>query len=94
LTINKKALLLQKIIKMVTPKIEQLLVQLEPKFLSQVQDYLEYLVFLQQQKRQPRAAAKNAQVQTQQHKLSALRRFKGDAPFPNISVSKSEVYEQ
>lgn len=79
---------------MAIPKIEQLLVQLEPKFLSQVQDYLEYLVFLQQQKRQSRAAAKNAYEQAQQNKLSALRRFKGDAPFPNISISKSDIYEQ
>ena len=76
------------------PKIEQLLVQLEPKFLSQVQDYLEYLVFLQQQKRQSRAAAKNVLEQAQQNKLSTLRRFKGDAPFPHVSVSKSDIYEQ
>lgn len=78
---------------MIESKIEQLLVQLEPKFLSQVQDYLEYMLFLQQQKRQSHTTKKN----TQQHRkdvLSSLNRFKGDAPFPNISVPKSDMYEQ
>ncbi len=79
---------------MVESKIEQLLVQLEPKFLSQVQDYLEYLVFLQQQRRQSRKAAKNAHEQPQNNALSTLHRFKGDAPFPDVNVLKSDIYEQ
>jgi hypothetical protein len=76
---------------MVLSKIEQLLVQVEPKFLSQVQNYLEYLIFVQQQKHKPRAATEN--VQEQPNTLSALQRLKGDAPFPHISVSKSDIYE-
>lgn len=77
---------------MVLTKIEQLLGQVEPKLLTQVQNYLEYLIFVQQQKRKPRAATKN--VQEQSNALSALQRFKGDAPFPHILVSKSDIYEQ
>jgi hypothetical protein len=72
-------------------KIEQLILQLEPKFLSQAQDYLEYLIFLQQQKRQNIKHTKN---QKKNDKLNDLRHFKGDAPYPNVIVTKSDFYEQ
>lgn len=77
---------------MILSKIEQLLVQLEPKFLSKVQEYLEYLVSIQQHKF--RAPAKKNKEQKHSDRLLDLRRFKGDAPFPNVTVSKSDIYEQ
>jgi hypothetical protein len=79
---------------MVTSKIEQLLVELEPKFLSQVQDYLEYLIFLQQQKHKSHKETQHTQASPKNNPLSDLRHFNGDAPFPNVSVSKSDIYEQ
>lgn len=74
-------------------KIEKLLIQLEPKFLAQVQDYLEYLIFVQEQKRK-NTVLKKKEAQKQDDALAALRHFKGDAPYPNIFVSKSDFYEQ
>ena len=73
-------------------KIEQMLLQLEPQFKAQLQGYLEYLLFLQQQKQKPRANSKNASVQ--HITLENLKRFKGDAPFPHVDISKADIYEQ
>ena len=71
-------------------KIEQMLLQLEPQFKEQLQGYLEYLLFLQQQK--PLANSKNASVQ--HISLENLQHFKGDAPFPHVNISKADIYEQ
>ena len=73
-------------------KIEQMLLQLEPQFKAQLQGYLEYLLFLQQQKQKPRANSKNASVQ--HITLENLKHFKGDAPFPHVDISKADIYEQ
>ena len=73
-------------------KIEQLLLELEPQFKAQLQGYLEYLLFLQQQKHKPRGNSKNTSIQ--HITLENLQRFKGDAPFPHINISKEDIYEQ
>jgi flagellar hook-associated protein FlgK len=72
--------------------IEQLLGQLEPKFLTKVQEYLEYLLLLQRNK--PKRTASKSVVIEKTDALTTLRQFRGDAPFPHITVSKSDIYEQ
>ncbi len=73
--------------------IEQVLGQLEPKYLSQLQAYLDYLMFLQQRE----MGQKPTKIITKKAKnprLLAVQKFKGDAPFPTVTVSKFDFYEQ
>lgn len=66
-------------------QIEKLLQQLDSKSLEQVQAYLEYLVFLQKR------GAKKPEGKT---RYELLQRFKGDAPFPGVNISKFDFYAQ
>lgn len=70
---------------MSTTEIEKIVHRLTPEFLEELKAYLLDLV-----KRQERVAGKK---QPDERLKSALK-FKGDAPFPNISVSKADYYEQ
>lgn len=73
-------------------RIENLIHQLEPKFLTRLQEYLEYLLSVQKNKqRVEKTSDTNEDKATT---LSTLKKFKGDAPFPNITISKSDIYEQ
>lgn len=68
-----------------TARIEKLIQQLDSRSLEQLQTYLEYLVLLQQKVReQP----------FEKSRYEIIRQFKGDAPFPNVNVSKYDVYAQ
>lgn len=70
--------------------LQRLLVQLDSKYLGQAQTFLEYLVFLQQKERGDEVAL----PKTLNGRLKKAQQFKGDAPFPNTSLSKYDVYEQ
>lgn len=66
-------------------QIEKLLLQLDSKSLEQLQAYLEYLVFLQK---------KDVNKTEGKSRYELMQRFKGDAPFPGVNVSKYDVYAQ
>jgi len=69
--------------------INQLIQELEPQFKSQLQDYLEYLLFLQKSKKKSKDVLKTKK----ESNLLELQQFKGNAPFPNIIISEHELYE-
>lgn len=77
-----------------------LLHQIEPKYMLQLQNYIEFLIFLQQKERSESLPGATANVISTAPKregsarLQAIRAFKGDAPFPQTEVSKYDVYEQ
>lgn len=71
--------------------IEDKLHKLDQKYLDQVEAYLEYLMFLQQKESEDITNQKPAE---ENERLSILRQFKGDAPFPEVNISKYDVYEQ
>jgi hypothetical protein len=66
-------------------QIEELLHKLDPNSLEQAKGYLEYLLFLQQQK---------GKKDIRELRLEFLQKFKGDAPFPQVKTSKLDVYVQ
>ena len=73
-------------------KIEKMLLQLEPQFKAQLQGYLEYLLFLQQQKQKQKSVANSKNASVQHITLENLKCFKGDAPFPHVNISKADIY--
>ena len=76
--------------------IERILLQLDQKYLDQVETYLEYLMFLQQKE----AGSTNSISETPEYpsieteRLKLIRQFKGDAPYPDVNISKYDIYEQ
>lgn len=71
--------------------IEDKLLQLDQKYLDQVEAYLEYLVFLQQKESGNKPTTQPAE---ENERLRILRQFQGDALFPEVNISKYDVYEQ
>jgi len=71
--------------------IEDKLLQLDQKYLDQVEAYLEYLMFLQQKESENTSSHESVE---ENERLNILRQFRGDAPFPDMSTSKYDVYEQ
>lgn len=76
--------------------IERMLSQLDQKYLDQVEAYIEYLVFLQQKESIQDGSSSQPipNDSPENDRLNILRQFKGDAPFPEMSTSKYDVYEQ
>lgn len=76
--------------------IERILLQLDQKYLDQVETYLEYLMFLQQKEAGPTNSISETpeypSIETE--RLNLIRQFKGDAPYPDVNISKYDVYEQ
>jgi len=76
-----------------TDNLQRLLLQLDPKYWEQVQMFLQYLVFLQQ-KEQNYEIDQSRPPNKYNDRLEKVRAFKGDAPFPEVKISKYDVYEQ
>jgi hypothetical protein len=76
--------------------IERILLQLDQKYLDQVETYLEYLMFLQQKEAEPinSISEANEHPSLENKSLQLFRQFKGDAPYPDLNISKYDVYEQ
>ena len=91
---------------MATVEIEKLINQLKPKYLQELVNYLDYLLFIQQKQsgangkaeKKPAAEANpQAEKQVEEEipdRLKILRQFKGIAPKPHFPVTKYDVYEQ
>ena len=91
---------------MATIEVEKLIHQLEPKYLQDLLNYLDYLLFVQ--KKQAEANGKAEKKPTAEKKpeaakpaeeniperLRIARQFAGDAPYPHFPTSKYDVHEQ
>jgi len=75
--------------------IEYLLKQLNPKYLQDVKAYLEYLLYTQQKDITPQLPEKKTnRKDTEKERLETFQPFKGDTLFPDVVISKYDVYEQ
>lgn len=76
--------------------IEYLLKQLNPKYLRDVKTYLEYLLYTQQKDtiQPPLSGKKPDRKDVIKERLESFQAFKGDALFPDVVISKYDVYEQ
>ncbi|MBK9015488.1 MAG: hypothetical protein IPM82_16275 [Saprospiraceae bacterium] len=91
---------------MATVEIEKLINQLKPKYLQELVNYLDYLLFVQQKQsgangraeKKPAAEVKpQAEKQVEEdisERLRIARQYAGDAPYPHFPTSKYDVYEQ
>ena len=72
------------------------LMQLDQKYLDQVEAYVEYLVFLQQKESPQKESINTPTLESsdENERLNILRQFQGDALFPEVNTSKYDVYEQ
>lgn len=76
--------------------IEDKLLQLDQKYLDQVEAYLEYLMFLQTKELAQKESLDEFLFEPvpENSRIKILRQFKGDALFPEMNTSKYDVYEQ
>ena len=91
---------------MATIEVEKRIRELDPEYLKELLNYLDYLLFLQKKR-----APKNGKAETKPldeaearaekpvevdipERLRIARQFKGDAPKPHFPVTKYDVYEQ
>ncbi len=92
---------------MATIEIQTILQQLEPKYRQLLTDYLQYLIYLQNQRAKdtglsenkilPEAAAQATPTNGEKNipkRLRILRQYRDIAPKPHFPVSKYDVYEQ
>jgi len=70
---------------MSTTEIEKIIHRLSPELVDELRKYLIDLVNRQE---------KSVQTRPPVGRLKAALKFKGDAPYPEITVSKAEYYEQ
>jgi hypothetical protein len=76
--------------------IERILLQLDQKYLDQVETYLEYLMFLQLKDNDSvdYSLMTHNSPNEEHERLQFIKQLKGDAPYPNVNISKYDVYEQ
>jgi len=91
---------------MATVEIEKLIHQLKPKYLQELVNYLDYLLFVQQKQsgangKAEKEPAVDVKPETEKQveedipeRLRIARQFAGDAPHPDFPTSKYDVYEQ
>ena len=89
-----------------TLEIQKILYQLEPKYRELLTEYLQYLIYLQNQKSAKPGDPENKilpgpfpQNMSKRkgdapERLRILRQYRGIAPKPHFPVSKYDVYEQ
>ncbi len=74
--------------------IEKLLSELDPKYLDRVEDYLNYLIFLQEKEARVNIGHGLERGVDGKARLKIMQQFKGDAPFPDAITSKHDTYLQ
>jgi hypothetical protein len=90
---------------MATIEVESLIRQLQPKYLQELRQFIDYLLFVQNNQAAPNGNAKQQDApaaskpagpeeENVPERLRVLRQFRGIAPEPHFPVSKYDVYEQ
>ncbi len=90
---------------MATIEVENLIQQLQPKYLQELRQYVEYLLFVQKNQATPNGTAKKQpaaipskpvgpEEENVPERLKALKKFAGTARYPDFPTSKYDVYEQ
>jgi len=85
---------------MATIEVEKLIQQLEPKYLQDLQTFIEYLLFVQQKQSNGNGKAAG-QIEAEKEseedipeRLKIAHKYFDSAPKPHFPVSKYDVYEQ
>ncbi len=89
---------------MATVEVEKLIHQLEPQYLQELRNYVDYLLFVQKKqsgtngksKKKPatKSEAEKPAEEAIPERLRIARQFAGDALYPDFPTSKYDVYQQ
>ncbi|MBK8566506.1 MAG: hypothetical protein IPN76_25060 [Saprospiraceae bacterium] len=90
---------------MATIEVENLIQQLQPKYLQELRQFIDYLLFVQNNQAAPNGKAKQQDAPTASkpaepeeenvpERLRVLRQYRGIAPEPHFPMTKYDVYEQ